>query len=165
MLRVADLCAGTGSATEYFVQRGHTVHRFDLPDGDVTKLSFPRGAYDFIWASPPCTEYCKLRLPWYPEPKSVDLGVWEHCLRLIEQSGARYWIIENVLGARLVWGRPDHVCGAFNLWGRMPEWPAGHFWKMRSKMSSRRRARDSAMIPAVLARQVADIIEEAYGYR
>jgi hypothetical protein len=167
MLRIADLCSGTGAATMPFVEHLHQVDRFDLPDGDITQLHFTPGQYDFIWASPPCVQYARYGMRGLPcnrrffkDGAVIELGLWEHCLRLIEEAGVEYYIIENVKGAYDFWGRPQHSCGAFKLWGNMPKWPKGSYVKdFRRVRSPKERAR----IPRGLALQVRDIIEKAYG--
>jgi len=152
-----------------FVEHLHRVDRFDLPDGDITKLHFTPGQYDFIWASPPCTEYAAhlMRgLPnnskWRRDGAQIDLGLWEHCIRLIEESGTKYYIIENVRGAVRFWGRDYHRCGSFFLWGQMPAWPKGAWLKDVDCVKS---PRERARIPRGLALQVRDIIERSFGYK
>jgi len=158
-LRVADLCAGTGAATAPFAERGHDVERYELPR-DITRESFVPGQFDFIWASPPCTEYSRLSMPWHPI-ESVDVGLWCECLRLIQEAAPRYYIIENVRGAQRIWGKTRH-CGSFYLWGCMPEWPQGRYIKDNAHVRS---PRERARVPRALAVQVADIIERAYAYK
>lgn len=69
-MRVLDLFAGTGSATQAFADRGHDVLTVDADDQfdvdivtDVRELHWKevvvtlRGRPHFIWASPPCTSF------------------------------------------------------------------------------------------------------------
>jgi len=68
-LNILDVFAGTGSSTQAFVDRGHNVLTVELdpshnPDvvADVTKLTASwllehYEAFDFVWASPPCTSF------------------------------------------------------------------------------------------------------------
>jgi site-specific DNA-cytosine methylase len=163
-MRVADLCAGTGSATKFFEERGHVVDRYDLPDGDVTKLHFSRGQYDFIWASPPCQDYAKLRmLQWFPEPFEIDLTVWEHCRRLILEADPKFYVIENSLGAKRIWGPPSHTNGAWTFWGNLISWPKGSWWKGTSRSGPRCKYTKSpvkrAVLPEKLARQFPILVE------
>ena len=161
-LKIADLCAGTGSATIFFEMAGHHVDRFDLPDGDITTLTFMPGDYDFIWASPPCQEYSKFHQPWYKEPLEVDLGLWEHCRRLIVEADPLFYVIENSIGAVHIWGPPDRRCGSFCFWGNLPIWPHGRYYKDPSGVKS---SRARAMIPKGLARQFAEIVPGCYKSR
>jgi len=148
-----------------FFERGHDVERYELPR-DITKETFEPGQFDFIWASPPCTEYSKLFKPFASlgPYREVDLGLWEHCLRLIAEAKPRYYIIENVQGALRIWGQPKVRCGSFYLWGDMPAWPVGVFRKNTQSWPKASRARERGRIPRPLAEQVCDIIEDAFGY-
>lgn len=63
-MRVLDLFAGTGSATQAFQDRGHQVIRVEVDKQfvadyrDVMELDWQSlGHFDFIWASPPCTAF------------------------------------------------------------------------------------------------------------
>lgn len=108
-MKVLDLCAGTGSATKAFVDRGHDVDTLDVAGGhtlnmDVRKF-WPWKKYDFIWASPPCMEFsiakgirCKDRKP--------DLSIVYACMKICKT--APYWIMENPRGClRYFIGKPQ----------------------------------------------------------
>ena len=117
-LKVLDLFAGTGSATEAFEKRGHTVVSVELDErfeatihGDVAQLDAKAlteryGRFDFIWASPPCTAFsiAGVRVHWSNgKPKSqlaVDNQVLVAAtLRLIDELAPRYgWLMENPRG-------------------------------------------------------------------
>src|SRR5881227_2700889 len=68
-MRVLDLFAGTGSATQPFADRGHTVYtldvdpqfsvdfRWDILRTDHTRLISEMGRPDVVWASPPCEKF------------------------------------------------------------------------------------------------------------
>jgi hypothetical protein len=64
-MRVLDLFSGTGSATQAFKDKGHTVIRVELDPkfeaeltADVRDIDLSRvGSFDYIWASPPCTSF------------------------------------------------------------------------------------------------------------
>jgi hypothetical protein len=133
---VLDLFSGTGSATQPFVECGkHRVVRIDIagkPDirADVRRLPLdPDLRPEFVWASPPCTEFSFLtKLAAYqgyrpmPDPeKGMELvrATFDYCRR----SGAPY-LIENVRGAvpfiSKEFGRPQAEVGAWFLWGNAP---------------------------------------------
>ncbi len=108
MLKVLDLCAGTGSATKTFQDRGHEVETLDII-GEHTyacdvRTFVPGKKYDFIWASPPCTGFsiakgvaCRDRSP--------DLSIVLACSRIAKT--ATYWILENPRGClRYFIGKP-----------------------------------------------------------
>ena len=63
-MRLLELFSGTGSIGRSFADRGWEVDSLDLAGAtfNVNVLhwdhkAFPPHRYDFIWASPPCTEY------------------------------------------------------------------------------------------------------------
>lgn len=93
---VLDLCAGTGSATQAFRDRGHDVDTLDIVGGhtfnmDVRKFK-PWKKYNFIWASPVCTEFSLLkRVPC--RARHPDLSIVYACLRICQT--APYWVLEN----------------------------------------------------------------------
>jgi len=133
VMKVLDLCAGTGSATKAFVDRGHDVDTLDIIGGhtfnmDVRKFR-PWKKYDFIWASPVCRGFSlALRIPCrYRHP---DLSIVHACLRICKT--APYWILENPSPGCLEYfiGRPqmrirqsDYGCDVVKptgLWGYFP---------------------------------------------
>lgn len=134
-MKVLDLCAGTGSATQAFRDRGHEIITLDI-SGDVDircdiREWYPRNRYfDFIWASPPCTEFSIAKRIPYKE-RNPDLSVVEACLRTIQAIKPRFWIMENPRGAlRHFIGKPvitirykdfGYVCSKpTDLWGEFP---------------------------------------------
>lgn len=130
-----NLTAGTGSATQAFRDRGHEVITLDLT-GDVDircdiREWYPQNRhFDFIWASPPCTEFSiAKRIPY--KDRNPDLSIVKACTRIIEEIKPRYWIIENPRGAlRHFIGKPTitvfykdygYVCSKpTDLWGVFP---------------------------------------------
>ena len=64
-MKVLDLFSGTGSVAKVFRSLGYTVTTLDSDmeadiKTDIMKWRYkdlPRGSFDVIWASPPCTEY------------------------------------------------------------------------------------------------------------
>lgn len=72
--RALDLFCGAGGATKGLQRAGFHVTGVDIKSqprycGDVfyqaDAMEFPLDGYDFIWASPPCQGYSRLRhLPW-----------------------------------------------------------------------------------------------------
>ena len=65
MMRLLELFSGTGSVGRAFSDRGWEVISLDILPGatinsnilDWDYTVFPPGHFDFVWASPPCTEY------------------------------------------------------------------------------------------------------------
>ena len=112
---VLDLFSGTGSATQPFVECGkHRVVRVDIagkPDvrADVRHLPL-KGPFEFVWASPPCTEYSYARARGLFKWIDPDLSCW----RAVPIDGP--YVIENVLGARRWWGPSSYHWGPWHLW-------------------------------------------------
>ncbi len=110
-LKVLDLCAGTGSATQAFVDRGHEVHKLDikaLPGIDiildVRDAHFDQGIFDFIWTSPDCTCFSVAALHHHwkdrkPKPDTIEaIDIVKHCIRVIKEAKPTYWVLENPVG-------------------------------------------------------------------
>ena len=136
-MRVLDLCCGRKSATGAFQKAGHEVVTVDInpkfnPDicADINELHLESpGDYDFIWASPVCTDYTKANLPasWKcngGKHTPPDMCLFLNCYRIIRYLNPRWWVIENVRGSipyfRLVLGEPVKRVGSRVLWGEFP---------------------------------------------
>ncbi len=130
-MRVWDLCVGLGGGTKAFRARGHEVFTVDIdprfnPDlvADVRELSVKDFPWlpKFILACPPCTEFSRVSMPWFPDT-DPDMSVVEACIRLIQEAGPQYWALESVQGARPfidpILGLPKR-CGPHYFWGNFP---------------------------------------------
>ena len=68
-MRLLELFSGTGSIGRAFEARGWEVISLDiLPGATITSNildwdynKYPPGHFDFVWGSPPCTEYSMAR--------------------------------------------------------------------------------------------------------
>ena len=133
-MKVLDLCSGTGSATQAFKDLGHEVITVDIEEGadiicDVRNFE-PSGYFDFIWCSPPCTEFSiAKRIPY--QDRNPDMSVVNACVRVIKEINPEYWIMENPRGMlRHLIGKPtitvqyaDYgypVVKPTDLWGYFP---------------------------------------------
>lgn len=140
-LKVLDCCTEFGSETQAFKDRGHEVVLLGI-EGDVDILCDIREFhtsehYDFMWFSPPCTEFsiakaipCRDRKP--------DLSIVEACFQIIKEAKPVYWILENPRGClRHLIGKPTVTIyysdyGAAyrkptDLWGEFPWfWSENH---------------------------------------
>jgi hypothetical protein len=67
--KLLELFSGTGSVGRVAKALGWEVVSLDLKNADINLdildwnfEVFPVGHFDFVWASPPCTEYSELKL-------------------------------------------------------------------------------------------------------
>jgi len=102
-LKVFDGCTEFGSEVQAFIDRGHDVTTCGI-EGNVTIKSdirkyFPHEDeyYDFMWFSPPCTEFSIAGNRWRGSCKynMCDMSIVEACFRLVNTCKPKYWIIEN----------------------------------------------------------------------
>ncbi len=138
MTLIHDLFSGTGSATQPFVECGkHRVVRVDIdprchPDivADVRKLPgfLLRERPEFVWASPPCTEFSQLtflRPTAHPGMGPPDPEKGMELVRVaFEAAGrARKWVLENVRRSEQFispeFGPPMLRKDAWCLWGNV----------------------------------------------
>jgi SAM-dependent methyltransferase len=134
-MKFLDLCCGKKGASGEFKKAGWDVVTVDInpkfnPDivADINDLHL-EGDFDFVWASPVCTGYTKRSLPasWkcnggkHTEP---DMRLFLNCYRIIRYLKPRWWVIENVIGAKgyfsLVLGDYAKHVGSRYLWGEFP---------------------------------------------
>jgi site-specific DNA-cytosine methylase len=111
-----DLFSGSGSVGEVAKELGYDVIsldrdmeaeiQIDIMDWDYT--DFPRGFFDVIWASPPCTEYSRAKTT---APRDIEGAnqIVERTLDILEYFEPKYFIIENPQTGLL----KDQLC----MWG------------------------------------------------
>ena len=103
-MRLLELFSGTKSIGRAFEARGWEVISLDiLPGATITQdiltwdyTVFPQGHFDFIWASPPCTEYSKARTR-SKRPRDYDLAdaMVSRALGIIDYFCPQLWLLEN----------------------------------------------------------------------
>jgi site-specific DNA-cytosine methylase len=136
-MKFLDLCCGNKGVTKEFEKAGWDVVTVDInpkfnptivADINNLHLEFP-GDYDLIWASPVCAEYSKAAMPvsWKcngGKRTIPDMRLFLNCYRIIRYLNPRWWVIENVLGAKpyfsLVLGEFLKHVGSRYLWGDFP---------------------------------------------
>ena len=109
MVRVLDLCCGTGSvrkALERIYGPGNYEYvgvdteakfgaqvQMDVRDWDYQR-SYPTKYFDIVWASPPCTEYSRAKTRGARRLEHAD-SIVARCLEIIAYYEPRLWFIEN----------------------------------------------------------------------
>ncbi|HEY4884066.1 MAG TPA: DNA cytosine methyltransferase [Myxococcales bacterium] len=165
-----DLFSGTGAASAAMEERGWRVVRVELDPTfpadhrDVRTFTWAGPRPDLVWCSPPCTEFSRESMPWCRTGKPPSLALVEAALRIVASAAPRWWVLENVRGARKwlrpLLGEPFQHCGPVWLWGSPPPmlWPQVRPWK--EKLGGRNKARRAA-IPYEISRALAIAIERA----
>jgi len=149
-MKVLDLFSGLGGFSQAFKDRRHKVITLDNekkfnPDIciDIMKV-IPEAfeSFDVILASPPCTEFSKSSMPktWASVRKygcNPDTKLLEKTIEIIHVVKPKYWVIENVSGARKYFkpflGDYKKKVGSRYLWGNFPDFdckPVYDKWKL-----------------------------------
>ncbi len=124
---MVDLFCGIGGASAAMMARRWHVVRVDIARAsvadvlaDVAALPFRPFPVDLLWASPPCDEYSRLRLPWYRDASAPDRRLIDAARAAVDYLKPRFWIIENVEAAQMHLGPPRATFGSLWLWGQFP---------------------------------------------
>jgi len=113
-----DLFSGSGSVGDVAKELGYTVIsldrdmeaeiQIDIMDWDCR--DFPKGFFDVIWASPPCTEYSRAKTT---APRDIEGAneIVQKTLDILEYFEPKYWILENpqtglLKDQLMMWGLP-----------------------------------------------------------
>jgi hypothetical protein len=156
-----DLCCGLGGWTEGLLSEGWRVRGYDIEAHEYGEERYPAELVirnvlemhgseiadaELIVASPPCTEYSYMAMPWsrakqiaralrgedeFPEPyrgsRTVEQlnAIFDACFRLqreASEAAGRHipMIVENVRGAEPWVGRAKWFFSSFYLWGDVP---------------------------------------------
>lgn len=99
MIRVLDLCGGSGAWSQPYRETGYDVEVVDpvVDSRDVRLLLAKQGRVHGILAAPPCTvwSYARNRYPPTPAEMVASLSVVDACLRIIAVQRPRWWALEN----------------------------------------------------------------------
>ena len=113
-----DLFSGSGSVGEVAKELGYTVISLDkdMPASieiDIMEWDcrdFPKGFFDVIWASPPCTEYSRAKTT---APRDIEGAneIVQRTLYILEYFEPKFWILENpqtglLKDQLMMWGLP-----------------------------------------------------------
>lgn len=157
-----DLCCGLGGWTDGLLAEGWRVRGYDIEAHEYGDEKYPAELIlrnvlemhgseiadaDLIVASPPCTEYSYMAMPWsrakqiaralrggedeFPEPyrgsRTIEQlnAIFDACFRLQREASAAAgrhipMVVENVKGAQPWVGRAAWNYGSFYLWGDLP---------------------------------------------
>lgn len=133
---ILDLCAGTGSWSQPYVDAGYDVIRVELADGQdvrlLTRGELPERVHGIL-AAPPCTMFSFARQrAKKPRDFAEGMAVVDACLRIITLCRPDWWALENPVGyLRRFMGDPrvtfrpcdygDPYTKRTDLWGTFSE--------------------------------------------
>lgn len=99
MLRILDLCGGTGSWSKPYLEAGYDVELVDpLHDGrDARLLQRLTGCFRGVLAAPVCTvfSYARNRYPPTDAELLAALSLVDACHRIIRVQAPAWWALEN----------------------------------------------------------------------
>ncbi|WP_298339996.1 DNA cytosine methyltransferase [Ferrimicrobium sp.] len=136
-MKVIDLYCGLGGWARGLKDTGHDVTGYDIIDFSesypgkfikadlLTYNDFPHA--DVIVASPPCTDFSKASFPptWtavklYPPNIPSAMELFNRVYEIVALTSAKYYIIENVVGAQKYMGKARMHIGSRYFWGNFP---------------------------------------------
>ena len=96
-----ELFSGTGSVGRVAKNFGYTVISLDLKNADICSdilewdyTEYPTGMFQFIWASPPCTEYSRAKTTGVRKIEEANKIV-KKTIEIINYFNPKYFVIEN----------------------------------------------------------------------
>tara|TARA_Y100000361_G_scaffold82548_2_gene73020 strand:+ start:1303 stop:1950 length:648 start_codon:yes stop_codon:yes gene_type:complete len=195
MLKMLDLFSGLGGASEAMVRSGNWevlriennpllsgVEHTEMIDviefrDELAKMieeGYTPEPVDLLWASPPCVEFSLA----YSSPQSIanrNNEPYEPCMDLllatldiIDMIQPRYWVIENVRGAKK-WFKPhlgeqrQVINHAIFLWGNYPMIVVDSIESKYANDTSSKdplRANKRAIIPFAISESLRRAVEE-----
>jgi len=158
-MRMLDLGAGLGGASEAFLRAGWEVVRIDnnialehVPMMQIRDIldegnHLVNGHFDFIWASPDCTDFSLAYNAPGPKarregkPFTPDTQLVEKMKAIIDYYDPQYWVIENVRGASKIFSTilqspPRQIVGPYFFWGLFPFIDVNGYVHGREKMNT-----------------------------
>lgn len=168
-LVMLDLFAGLGGASQAMKDRGWKVITMDVDPkfetdiiADIRDFKWNGGPVDFLWASPPCTEFSRESMPWCRTGNEPSMDLLAATVRVISEVNPIWWAIENVRGAikyfTRVLGKPVARYSPVFIWGILPPLPEIKIKPWKEKLSSTQREK-RAVIPYEISLAIAKSIE------
>ena len=100
-MKLLELFSGTGSVGKVARDKGYSVISLDLKDANINSdilgwnyKDYEVGYFDFIWASPPCTEYSIAKTTGIRKIDEANKIVLK-TIEIIEYLKPKYFVIEN----------------------------------------------------------------------
>ncbi len=101
-MKVLELFSGTGSVGKVCRERGHHVTSLDrdMPADIQTDImlwdytAHPPWDFDFVWASPPCTEYSAAKTMGARKISEAN-EVVKRTIEIIRYFDPKFWVLEN----------------------------------------------------------------------
>ena len=100
-MRLLELFSGTGSVGKVAKALGWEVVSLDLKNADIQTdilewdfSVYPVGVFDFVWASPPCTEYSRAKTTGVRKIEYANRIVLK-TIEIINYLQPKYFVIEN----------------------------------------------------------------------
>ena len=102
VFKILELFSGTGSVGKVAYEMGHLVVSLDRDmeatiKTDIMNWDYKQaqpGIYDFIWASPPCTEYSIAKTIGVRKIDEAN-EIVKRTIEIIQYFNPQYWVIEN----------------------------------------------------------------------
>lgn len=101
---ILDLCAGSGSWSQPYLEAGYRVLRVTLPESDVRTFIPPAAPVWGILAAPPCDQFSLARNG-QRSARDFERGMdcVNACIRIVAQCAPRWWALENPMGHLSKW--------------------------------------------------------------
>lgn len=163
-----EVYAGKGVVSEELARVGFTTTTIDIegtPTHRIDARKYEPHAADFVWASPPCDEFAACSMPWHPSfGKTPSMEHVENAIRIIQASGASFWVIENVRGSiphiQPLLGQPQRF-GSIMLWHNFPRPIESRPWYGKTRKTGEKpgqRAETPRLLAVAVARAAAEAI-------